>query len=122
MVYLLFRRKEDIMAIGDVVERYQVTVEEDGSMFGYEHTFPCPVCRKRYAILNGSDGVFEPCWDCQTKGWHLVKMEYRRWWWQRWSMALRLARDAMSRMVSASRNRLMYDLAPRFGERPSQQP
>lgn len=49
-----------------------------------EHNFPCPVCHKRHAVYQLSagyvdSGTFWPCWECQNKGWELVKR--RKPWW-----------------------------------------
>jgi hypothetical protein len=37
-----------------------------------QHNFPCPVCRGRRAVLDLSQGVFAPCWECQRSGWRLT--------------------------------------------------
>ncbi len=94
-----------MMAIGDVIEKHEVVVQEDDSPFGYTHTFPCPVCRKRHAILNGSEGVFEPCYDCQSRGWFLVDIGKMRWW-QFWG----LLRYLKNRMQTATANKRFYQL------------
>ena len=71
------------METGKVVERHEVVVQEDE--FGYNHTFPCPVCRKKHAILNVGEGVFEPCYECASLGWLLINVRNLRWW-QLWKM------------------------------------
>lgn len=38
-----------------------------------EHNYPCPVCQKRPAVWDSTNGNFQPCWGCQDEGWNLVK-------------------------------------------------
>lgn len=40
------------------------------------HNMPCAVCRTRHAVIMLSEGIFQPCWECQAKGWKLKKS----WW------------------------------------------
>lgn len=46
-----------------------------------EHNFPCPVCRKKHAVYYVNMRAFTPCWNCQKKHWHLIKIKSRilRW-------------------------------------------
>lgn len=37
------------------------------------HNYPCPVCKLKHAVLVTNTGIFEPCWDCQKKGYKIVK-------------------------------------------------
>ena len=34
------------------------------------HDYSCPVCREKHAVL--SEGLMQPCWGCQAKGYELV--------------------------------------------------
>lgn len=43
------------------------------------HNMPCSVCRTQHAVLDLSTGLMQPCWDCQGKGYRLVK----GWWTRR---------------------------------------
>ena len=97
--------------VDDVIERREIVVREDDSLFGYTHTFPCPVCRKRYAILNGIMGVFEPCYDCQSRGWFLVDIGKLQWW-QFWG----LWRYLKSRIQTADREQEVLLSAGRLNE------
>ncbi len=90
--------------IGSVIERHpEIKIVADDSLFGCSHNFPCPVCRKRRAILNPC-GMFEPCWDCQAQGFFLLDARKLRPWrlWELWSKV----KQAIQR---ATLNRRMYD-------------
>ena len=39
------------------------------------HNMPCAVCGNSHAVYNLSIGVFLPCWECQKKGFVLIKTE-----------------------------------------------
>lgn len=62
------------MAIGDVIYRHVIVIEESNSPFGFKHTFPCPVCKKELAVMNSNNGTMAPCWNCQSEGYALIKV------------------------------------------------
>lgn len=68
-----------------VIERHPaIEIHAMDSPAGPEHNFPCPVCRQRPAILTSPDGFFHPCYQCEAKGFHLVKASTKRpRWWRR---------------------------------------
>lgn len=39
-----------------------------------EHDMACAVCHQFPAVINCQTGVFSPCWKCQGKGWHIMKL------------------------------------------------
>jgi Zn finger protein HypA/HybF involved in hydrogenase expression len=43
-----------------------------------EHNMPCAVCWKESAVLQMQEGIFQPCWTCQSKGYRVVKKRKRR--------------------------------------------
>jgi hypothetical protein len=43
------------------------------------HDYSCPICREKHAVLNMTDGIMKPCWDCQKKGYQTIKIE-KSWW------------------------------------------
>jgi hypothetical protein len=53
---------------GQVLE---ISVNDFGGAPVAEHNMPCAVCRSRHAVLVLDKGVFEPCWECQSRGWQL---------------------------------------------------
>lgn len=61
------------------------------------HNMPCAVCHTNKAVLHLNEGVFEPCWDCQRKGWKIEKQE--KSWWHRfflgWAQRDRLAEQCL---------------------------
>lgn len=67
-----------------IVEKGSYTMWYGDGPFIYESDFPCPICRQRIAILNTSRGIFEPCFECGSKGYVLVNLETQRKWWQFW--------------------------------------
>ncbi len=38
-----------------------------------EHNYPCTVCRENTAVLTMWNGIMQPCWSCQAKGYEVVK-------------------------------------------------
>jgi ribosomal protein L37AE/L43A len=46
-----------------------------------EHNYLCAVCKENSAVQNVSDGILQPCWDCQNKGYILCK---RKSWIPSW--------------------------------------
>jgi hypothetical protein len=49
-----------------------------------EHNMPCAVCGTNHAVLEIGFGRFSPCWECQKKGWELIRKPtgpwYKRWY------------------------------------------
>ncbi len=43
-----------------------------------EHNYLCAVCRDKKAIIELWHGILQPCWDCQARGWKLIK-KWRFW-------------------------------------------
>lgn len=39
-----------------------------------EHDMPCAVCHSNPAVYNFDGAIFEPCWQCQSYEWRLVKV------------------------------------------------
>ena len=35
---------------------------------GFNHNYPCTVCRDKSAVLDCSTGIMQPCWHCQSLG------------------------------------------------------
>lgn len=52
----------------------KIKIVTDGGPWA-SHDYPCPVFRDRPAVLNLSKGIFEPSWEAQDKGYHLVKVD-----------------------------------------------
>jgi len=44
-----------------------------------EHDVACAVCWQEKAVLRVNQGVFAPCWKCQSEGWMLIKRKKRKW-------------------------------------------
>ncbi|OGM98686.1 MAG: hypothetical protein A2736_00460 [Candidatus Yanofskybacteria bacterium RIFCSPHIGHO2_01_FULL_41_27] len=69
---------------GDVLEsgHWQVT-EDFGSPFFFDHTFPCPICRKNNALHFINMRIFLPCDDCRAKGFLTIKInpksQFAKW-------------------------------------------
>jgi ribosomal protein L37AE/L43A len=38
-----------------------------------EHNYLCAVCKELSAVQNTSTGILEPCWECQKRGYALIK-------------------------------------------------
>lgn len=43
-----------------------------------EHDQACAVCSERGAVLNLNLGVYEPCGECQARGWRLDRRKRPR--------------------------------------------
>lgn len=51
------------------------------------HNYPCPVCKVNHAVCNLHGMIMSPCWDCQEKGYQLikkVKKDLRPWYIKMW--------------------------------------
>ena len=44
------------------------------------HDYSCPVCRDNHAVI--SNGIMQPCWDCQKKGYMILQKNLKRKWYQ----------------------------------------
>lgn len=62
------------------VELTDITVYIHDSMLLATHNYPCPVCKVNSAVYNMSNGIFQPCWDCQKKGYKIVKVTKSKYW------------------------------------------
>lgn len=62
------------------VELAAITVYIHDSMLLATHNYPCPVCKVNSAVYNMSNGIFQPCWDCQKKGYKIVKVTKSKSW------------------------------------------
>ena len=49
-----------------------------------DHNMPCGICSTAHAVYNMHNGVFEPCWGCQRKGWRVNKIPEWRLWFKSW--------------------------------------
>ena len=66
------------------IEEGSYYVRYDDSPFMFASNFPCPICRQRTALFNTSKGIFEPCFECGSKGYILIHINTQRKWWQFW--------------------------------------
>lgn len=57
-----------------------ITVYLHDSLLIANHEYPCPVCKVNSAVYNMSNGIFQPCWDCQKKGYKIVKVTKVKSW------------------------------------------
>ncbi len=57
------------------VEVHDVNVYmHDSGMMGV-HDYSCPCCRNNHAILTLDNGLMNPCNDCESKGYKLIKVK-----------------------------------------------
>ena len=63
----------------DDVKVTPVNVYMHSSGMTCKHDYSCPVCRDNHAILDLSWGAMAPCWDCQEKGFGLIKRKKINW-------------------------------------------
>jgi hypothetical protein len=54
------------------VRMHKPRILTDGGPFA-EHDHACAVCSLRKSVLDISNYVFQPCWQCQKDGWVIVK-------------------------------------------------
>lgn len=64
-------------------EPHVPTIVTDGGPWA-THDQACAVCHQRSAVLDLSDGIFQPCWECRREGW-LLRYRPRRFWFRRGS-------------------------------------
>lgn len=57
-----------------------ITVYLHDSLMIANHNYPCPVCKVSSAVYVIPTGIFEPCWDCQKKGYKVVKVTKAKSW------------------------------------------
>jgi hypothetical protein len=57
-----------------------ITVYLHDSLLIANHNYPCPVCKVNSAVYVIPTGIFEPCWDCQKKGYKIVKVTKAKSW------------------------------------------
>ena len=62
------------------IELADITVYIHDSMMFAIHNYPCPVCKVSSAVYIIPTGIFEPCWDCQKKGYKIVKVTKSKSW------------------------------------------
>lgn len=55
------------------------TVYLHDSLLFANHNYPCPICKTNYAVYVTNTGIFEHCWDCQEKGYKIVKENKKSW-------------------------------------------
>jgi len=56
----------------------KIVIDTDGLYT--EHNYPCPVCQTQHAVLDTTEGVFKPCWDCQRKGFVTLEINPKSRW------------------------------------------
>lgn len=56
-----------------------ITVYLHDSLMIANHNYPCPLC-KGSAVYVIPTGIFQPCLDCQKKGYKIVKVNNKRSW------------------------------------------
>lgn len=59
-----------------VMKLHEPVIDTDGGPWA-KHDQVCSVCLVNKAVLDLNAEVFEPCWNCQRKGWKLVKVNDR---------------------------------------------
>lgn len=62
------------------IELADITVYIHDSMMFATHDYPCPVCKVTSAVYIIPIGIFDPCWDCQKKGYKIVKVCKKKSW------------------------------------------
>jgi len=55
------------------VKLAHITINDLGGAPLATHNMPCAVCGTSPAVLDIATGVFNPCWECQKRGWILQK-------------------------------------------------
>jgi hypothetical protein len=56
-------------------------IKINGQFIDTTHNFPCPICHKNKAMLQGNKGIFMPCRECEKNNWFTVKInsKFIRW-------------------------------------------
>ena len=55
-----------------------VNVYPHDSGMVYHHDYSCPICSVHHAVLDLSQGIFQPCRSCMEKGWAVVKYKPKK--------------------------------------------
>lgn len=58
-----------------------VSVLTDGGPWA-QHNFPCPVCKKAFAVMELDGWIFNPCRNCESN-WKLIDLRKLPFW-KRW--------------------------------------
>ena len=56
------------------MEIAKIVVDDFGGAPVAEHNMPCPICRKKPAVLYLNKGQFHPCRKCESEGWRTYKV------------------------------------------------
>lgn len=48
------------------------------------HNMPCPICKTNHAVFVTSEGRFDVCRECESKGWYVGKREMVKGRSKRW--------------------------------------
>lgn len=64
---------------------HRPTVDTFGGSPFATHDQACAACQERHAVIDLSTGLFQPCWECQGRGYVLIRRpKWRRrlvrWW------------------------------------------
>lgn len=62
------------------IELSDITVYIHDSMMVATHNYPCPVCKIDSSVYNINNGIFQPCRDCEKKGYKIVKVSKKKSW------------------------------------------
>ena len=55
-----------------------LVIEIDDLGITVHHNMPCAVCGKNHAVYHVNYGIFTPCWECQRKGYKLIRTDHPR--------------------------------------------
>lgn len=55
------------------VELADITVYNHDSGMICIHNHPCCICKINPSVLHTNTGIFQPCWNCQKKGYKITK-------------------------------------------------
>lgn len=64
----------------DTIPLPDITVYVHDSCMIVNHNFPCPVCKINHAVYVTNTGIFQPCWDCEKKGYKIIKITKSKSW------------------------------------------
>lgn len=54
------------------------------------HNYLCAVCRERSAVIETWHGILQPCWDCQRRGYKLIKFNWLQKLFLKWKITITL--------------------------------
>ncbi|WP_129141520.1 hypothetical protein [Modicisalibacter coralii] len=80
MQHIHYCNGPDLPDFPDDVQPKDVNIWLHDSGMVATHDYACPVCRSESAVLSLHNGLFQPCWECQDKGYRLIKKDQRKWW------------------------------------------